>query len=85
MHSIILLAFTLFFGLTASLTTKEKYEWFQKDPKGMYGSEIKIHDSRKLQFRDKLKKINREINGSEKILQEIHEDHSGSASFKLFF
>ena len=51
----------LFFGfqlaLVTCMTTKEKYEWFQSDPKGMYGSEIKIHDSRKLQFRDKLKRF----------------------------
>ena len=75
----------LFFGfqlaLVTCMTTKQKYEWFQSDPKGMYGSKIKIHDLRKLQFRDKLKK-NREIKRSEKILQEIHEDHSESASFK---
>ena len=47
----------LFFGfhlaLVTCMTTKEKYDWFQKDPKGMNGSEIKIHDSRI----DKLKKI----------------------------
>ena len=51
----------LFFGfqlvLVTCMTTKQKYEWFQSDPKGMYGSKIKIHDLRKLQFRDKLKKV----------------------------
>ena len=51
----------LFFGfqldLVTCMTVKEKYEWFQSDPKGMYGSKIKIHDLRKLQFRDKLKKV----------------------------